>query len=100
VLRDALAESYDPAGNELGDGVSTFGYSPRELLGSDSAFIAAYYYDGFRQRVATQIKSTSGCFFDQSMDLIAETAQFASGSPQDELILWRYRCRAGAPEHR
>jgi RHS repeat-associated protein len=80
----SLSVSYDAAGNELGDGTSTFSYSPRELLGSDSRFVGAYYYDGFRQRVATTLAAGSDrrdSFFDRSRNLLAETAEFTSGTP-------------------
>jgi RHS repeat-associated protein len=87
----ARTMSYDPAGNETGDGVSAFAYSPRELLGSDSAYIAAYYYDGLRHRVATEVKASSNfrdSFFDQANDLIAETAQFTSSPSIAYKYVW------------
>jgi RHS repeat-associated protein len=76
--------SYDSFGNLLGDGKSTFTYSSRELLATDSRFIKTYYYNGFRQRVATQISSNSDyrdSLFDPSQHVLSETAQFASGTP-------------------
>jgi len=78
------AVSYDSFGSELGDGKSTFTYSSRELLATDSRFIKTYYYNGFRQRVSTQLSSNSDyrdSLFDPEQHLLSETAQFASGTP-------------------
>ena len=76
--------SYDAFGNELGDGKSTFTYSSRELLATDSRFIETYYYNGFRQRVSTQISSNGDyrdTLFDPESHTVSETAQFATGMP-------------------
>ena len=82
--------SYDAFGNETGDGKSTFTYSPRELTATDSRFISAYYYDGFRRRVSTTL-STGGdhrdSFFDPGLHLAAETNQFTAGAPS---IAYKY----------
>ncbi len=75
--------TYDAFGNELGDGGSTFTYSPRELTATDSRYISAYYYDGFRRRVATKLKSNSNqrdTFFDGTR-LLAESTQFTTAAP-------------------
>jgi RHS repeat-associated protein len=75
--------TYDAFGNETNDSESTFTYSPRELLGTDSRFISAYYYDGFRKRVATKLSSNANLrdsFFDGTR-LLAETDQFTTAAP-------------------
>ncbi len=76
--------AYDSYGNETGDGKSTFTYSPRELTASDSRFVSAYYYDGFRRRLSTTLSSggdSRDSFFDPGSHLIAETTQFTGSNP-------------------
>jgi len=78
------AVTYDTFGNRTSDGKSTFTYSSRELLASDSRYISTYYYNGFRQRVATQLSSNGDyrdSLFNPESQLLSETAQFASGTP-------------------
>jgi RHS repeat-associated protein len=83
--------AYDAFGNVMDDGLSAFSYSPRELLGNDSRFIAAYYYDGFGQRVSTTLSAdgtSQDSFFDQWKHLVAETG-FTSGTPAiDNKYIW------------
>ena len=69
--------TYDNFGNETSEGsapYSTFTYSARELLGSDSAGVQTYYYNGFRQRVQTLpggiVRGAYNFFFDQNQNLI------------------------------
>jgi RHS repeat-associated protein len=61
------------------------------LLGNDSRFIAAYYYDGFGQRVSTTLSAdgtSQDSFFDQWKHLVAETG-FTSGTPAiDNKYIW------------
>ncbi len=77
------AITYDPFGNELNDKKSSFAYTLRELLQSDSRYVSAYKYDGFKERVYTKLKSGQirETFYDPKLHLLAETAQFTTGTP-------------------
>jgi RHS repeat-associated protein len=78
--------SYDAFGNERSDGKSTFSYSSRELLASDSADVTTYYYDGFRRRTAATLTSALGggtretIFDTPMMRMLAETT-ITTGTP-------------------
>ncbi len=77
------AITYDPFGNELSDGKSSFAYTLRELPQSDSRYVNTYKYDGFKERVYTKLKSGQirETFYDPKLHLLAETAQFTTGTP-------------------
>ncbi len=81
--------SYDAFGNELSDGKSTFTYSSRELLASDSSDVSTYSYDGFRRRTAATLTSALGggtretIFDTPTMHMLAETT-IATGKPAIE----------------
>jgi RHS repeat-associated protein len=83
--------AYDAFGNETSDGKSTFTYSGRELLGTDSRFVSAYYYDALHQRVSTTLSSGAGSrdsFFDQQMRLQAETNTATSAPTIAYKYIW------------
>ena len=67
--------AYDAAGSELSDGVNTFAYGARELLGSALPNVQTYAYDGLRRRVesqtATGMQRTS--LYDGENHLLAES---------------------------
>ena len=74
--------TYDANGSELTDGVNTFGYGARELLGANLPNVPAYSYDGFRQRVQSQLQDGTqrDSFFDPQHHLLAESA-LSVGTP-------------------
>ena len=90
---------YDPFGNELSDGKSSFSYSSRELLASDSSDVTTYYYDGFRRRTAATLTSALGggtretIFDTPMMRMLAETT-ITTGTPA---IAYDYVWFAGRP---
>jgi RHS repeat-associated protein len=86
--------TYDSYGNVIADGKSLLPYSARELLGSDSAEVQTYYYDGLRRRVAATISAgTRATILDQDDDMLAETTT-TTGSPT---LAYEYVWFAGRP---
>ncbi len=83
--------NYDAAGSELTDGVNTFAYGARELLGSALPTISAYAFDGFRRRVATTLASGSAqraSFYDTTDHLLAESETSAAPAAIAYEFMW------------